>query len=425
MANTQAIVAVAIFLLSYGLIISDKIHRAVVSLTGAVAVIVLGILSQEEAVHGIDFNTIGLLVGMMIIVGITRRSGVFEYMAIKAAKASRGDPVKLLVLLTVITAVVSSMLDNVTAVLLIVPVTFSVADRLKVDCLPFLLAEVIGSNIGGTATLIGDPPNILIGGATHLGFLDFIVNLTPVIVVVLAVTVVIMVFMFRGRFKVAEEDKQKVMELDEIAAIKDYGILKKSLIVLALTLGGFFLHQFLQLESATIALAGAALLMLVTAEEPEDILLSVEWPTIFFFIGLFVLVESLVKVGVIGYIAQESLNITRGDLTLTAMLVLWLSGIASAFVDNIPFVTAMIPLLKSVGQLSGMPMDPLWWSLALGACLGGNGTLIGASANVVVAGLSAKYGKPISFIDFLKVGFPLMIVSLIICTGYIYVRYLI
>ncbi|NLU49093.1 MAG: ArsB/NhaD family transporter [Syntrophomonadaceae bacterium] len=418
-------VAVAIFLLSYGLIISDKIHRAVVSLTGAVAVIVLGILSQEEAVHGIDFNTIGLLVGMMIIVGITRRSGVFEYMAIKAAKASRGDPVKLLVLLTVITAVVSSMLDNVTAVLLIVPVTFSVADRLKVDCLPFLLAEVIGSNIGGTATLIGDPPNILIGGATHLGFLDFIVNLTPVIVVVLAVTVVIMVFMFRGGFKVAEEDKQKVMELDEIAAIKDYGILKKSLIVLALTLGGFFLHQFLQLESATIALAGAALLMLVTAEEPEDILLSVEWPTIFFFIGLFVLVESLVKVGVIGYIAQESLNITRGDLTLTAMLVLWLSGIASAFVDNIPFVTAMIPLLKSVGQLSGMPMDPLWWSLALGACLGGNGTLIGASANVVVAGLSAKYGKPISFIDFLKVGFPLMIVSLIICTGYIYVRYLI
>jgi len=424
-ANTQAIVAVAIFLLSYGLIISDKIHRAVVSLTGAVAVIVLGILSQEEAVHGIDFNTIGLLVGMMIIVGITRRSGVFEYMAIKAAKASRGDPVKLLVLLTVITAVVSSMLDNVTAVLLIVPVTFSVADRLKVDCLPFLLAEVIGSNIGGTATLIGDPPNILIGGATHLGFLDFIVNLTPVIVVVLPVTVVIMVFMFRGRFKVAEEDKQKVMELDEIAAIKDYGILKKSLIVLALTLGGFFLHQFLQLESATIALAGAALLMLVTAEEPEDILLSVEWPTIFFFIGLFVLVESLVKVGVIGYIAQESLNITRGDLTLTAMLVLWLSGIASAFVDNIPFVTAMIPLLKSVGQLSGMPMDPLWWSLALGACLGGNGTLIGASANVVVAGLSAKYGKPISFVDFLKVGFPLMIVSLIICTGYIYVRYLI
>lgn len=425
MANTQAIVAVAIFLLSYGLIISDKIHRAVVSLTGAVAVIVLGILSQEEAVHGIDFNTIGLLVGMMIIVGITRRSGVFEYMAIKAAKASRGDPVKILVLLTVITAVVSSMLDNVTTVLLIVPVTFSVADRLKVDCLPFLLAEVIGSNIGGTATLIGDPPNILIGGATHLGFLDFIVNLTPVIVVVLAVTVVIMVFMFRGGFKVAEEDKQKVMELDEIAAIKDYGILKKSLIVLALTLGGFFLHQFLQLESATIALAGAALLMLVTAEEPEDILLSVEWPTIFFFIGLFVLVESLVKVGVIGYIAQESLNITRGDLTLTAMLVLWLSGIASAFVDNIPFVTAMIPLLKSVGQLSGMPMDPLWWSLALGACLGGNGTLIGASANVVVAGLSAKYGKPISFIDFLKVGFPLMIVSLIICTGYIYVRYLI
>jgi len=423
-SNINVVIAVSIFLVAYGLIISEKIHRAIVSLSGAVLIIIFGVLTQEEAVNGIDFNTIGLLIGMMVIVGITRRSGVFEYMAIKASKASKGDPVKILVLLTLITAVLSAMLDNVTTVLLIVPVTFSVTDRLNVNPVPYLLCEVIGSNIGGTATLIGDPPNILIGGATHLGFMDFIINLTPVIVVVLAVTVVLMVLIFRKGLKVAESDRQKIMELDEKAAIKDYGILKKSLVVLAITLTGFFLHQYVHLESATIALAGAALLMLVTAEEPEDVLLSVEWPTIFFFVGLFILVESLVKVGVIGMIAEESLKLTHGDLTLTALLVLWLSGIASAFVDNIPFVTAMIPLLKSIGQLTGMPMDPLWWSLALGACLGGNGTIIGASANVVVAGISAKYGKPITFMQFMALGFPLMIVSLIISTVYVYLRYL-
>jgi len=412
-SNMNVVIAVSIFLVAYGLIISEKIHRAIVSLSGAVLIIIFGVLTQEEAVHGIDFNTIGLLIGMMIIVGITRRSGIFEYMSIKAAKASKGDPVKILVLLTLITAVLSAMLDNVTTVLLIVPVTFSVTDRLKVNPVPFLLCEVIGSNIGGTATLIGDPPNILIGGATHLGFMDFIVNLTPVIIIILVVTLVLMALIFRKGLVVAESDRQKVMELDEKAAIKDYGILKKSLVVLAITLIGFFLHQYVHLESATIALAGAALLMLVTAEEPEDVLLSVEWPTIFFFVGLFILVESLVKVGVIGTIAEESLKLTHGDLTLTALLVLWLSGIASAFVDNIPFVTAMIPLLKSIGQLTGMTMDPLWWSLSLGACLGGNGTIIGASANVVVAGISAKYGKPITFMQFMVLGFPLMIVSLI------------
>lgn len=424
MSNMNGIIAVAIFLVAYGLIISEKIHRTIVSLCGAALLILFGVLTQEEAVHGIDFNTIGLLVGMMIIVGITRRSGVFEYMAIKAAKASKGDPVKILVLLTLITAILSAMLDNVTTVLLIVPVTFSVTDRLQVNPIPYLLCEVIGSNIGGTATLIGDPPNILIGGATHLGFMDFIINLAPAIIIILAVTLVLMALIFRKGLVVHPSDREKVMELDEKAAIKDYGILKKSLVVLAITLVGFFLHQYLHLESATIALAGAALLMLVTAEEPEDILLSVEWPTIFFFVGLFILVESLVKVGVIGMIAEESLKLTHGDLTLTAMLVLWLSGIASAFVDNIPFVTAMIPLLKSIGQLTGMPMDPLWWSLALGACLGGNGTIIGASANVVVAGISAKYGKPITFMQFMALGFPLMIVSLIIATVYVYLRYL-
>ena len=423
--DTQVVGAVAIFLIAYALIISEKIHRAVVSLAGAVLVIVLGIMSQEQAVEGIDFNTIGLLVGMMIIVAITRRSGIFEYIAIKTAKISRGEPIRILVMLTLITGILSAFLDNVTTILLIVPVTFSITDRLKINPVPFLLAEVIGSNIGGTATLIGDPPNILIGSATHLGFNDFIINLAPVSFIILLVTVGILALMFRKGMKASEEDKQKIMELDDQSAIKDYGILKKAMAVLALTLLGFFLHQMLHLESATVALAGAVLLMLVTREEPEDVLLSVEWPTLFFFIGLFILVESLVQVGVIEDLARASLSLTEGNYVFTAMMVLWLSGIASAFVDNIPFVTAMIPLLKSIGQLTGMAMDPLWWSLALGACLGGNGTLIGASANVVMAGISEKRGVPITFMQFTKVGFPLMLLSLLIASVYVYWKYLI
>jgi Na+/H+ antiporter NhaD/arsenite permease-like protein len=254
--------------------------------------------------------------------------------------------------------------------------------------------------------------------------MDFIINLTPIIVIITPVILFMMVLMFRKGMKVDPADQLKIMELDEIAAIKDFAILKKSLIALAVTIGGFFLHQALGLESATVALFGAVFLMLITREDPEEILVTVEWPTLFFFIGLFILVESLVHTGVISFVAEESLKITQGDFRLTAMLILWFSGIASAFVDNIPFVTAMIPLLKDVGQLTGMPMDPLWWSLSLGACLGGNGTLIGASANVVVAGISEKRGVPITFMQFLKYGFPIMIVTLICSTIYIYIRYL-
>ncbi|MDR1616276.1 MAG: ArsB/NhaD family transporter [Syntrophomonadaceae bacterium] len=419
-----AIVAVVVFLLAYALIISEKIHRAVVSLAGTVIVIILGVINQEKAIEGVDFNTLGLLIGMMIIVGITRKSGAFEYLAIKSAKVSKGNPIKIMVMLGLITAILSAFLDNVTTVLLIVPVTFSVTERLKINPFPFLMTEVIASNVGGSATLIGDPPNILIGSATHLGFMDFIINLAPVIIIITPVVLFMMVLIFRKGMKVDPADQLKVMELDEMAAIKDAVILKKSLIALAVTISGFFLHQALGLESATVALSGAVLLMLITREEPEEILLAVEWPTLFFFIGLFVLVESLVHTGVIGLVAEESLKITQGDFRLTAMLILWFSGIASAFVDNIPFVTAMIPLLKDVGQLTGMPMDPLWWSLALGACLGGNGTLIGASANVVVAGISEKRGHPIMFVQFLKYGFPVMIVTLILSTAYIYIRYL-
>lgn len=424
MQGLDATIAVAVFLLAYGMIMAERLHRAVVSLAGAVVIILFGILTQEEAFAGIDWNTIGLLVGMMIIVNITRRSGIFEFLAIWAAKVSKGRPVMLLVLLTIITAFISAWLDNVTTVLLIVPVTFAITDQLKLNPMPFLICEVIGSNIGGTATLIGDPPNILIGSATHLGFNDFILNLAPAVLIIMPVIIALMVLIYGRSFQVDEADRQKIMIMNEWDAIRDWVILKRSLAVLALTILGFFLHQALHLESATIALAGAVLLMIVTREEPEDVLLTVEWPTLFFFMGLFVLVEGLVKTGVITTLARQALILTQGNFPLTAILILWVSAFASAIVDNIPFVAAMIPLLKDVGAMSGMPMDPLWWSLALGACLGGNGTLIGASANVVVAGIAERHGLKITFWGFTKIGMPLMIVSVIIATGYVYLRYL-
>ena len=424
MQGMDATIAVAVFVLAYGMIMAEKLHRAMVSLAGAVLIVLFGILTQEEAFAGIDWNTIGLLVGMMIIVGITRRSGIFEFLAIWAAKVSKGRPVMLLVLLTAITAFLSAFLDNVTTVLLIVPVTFAITDQLKLNPMPFLICEVIGSNIGGTATLIGDPPNILIGSATHLGFNDFIINLAPVVLIIMPVIISLMVLIYGRSFQVDEADQQKVMAMNEWDAIRDWVILKRSLAALALTILGFFLHQALHLESATIALAGAVLLMIVTREEPEDVLLSVEWPTLFFFMGLFVMVEGLVKTGVITNLAQQALVLTQGNFPLTAILILWVSAFASAIVDNIPFVAAMIPQLKDMGAISGMPMDPLWWSLALGACLGGNGTLIGASANVVVAGIAERNGFKITFWGFTKIGMPLMIVSVTIATGYIYLRYL-
>ncbi len=278
------VISVAIFLVAYALIMAEKLHRALISMAGAVFIILFGVLAQEEAFAAIDWNTIGLLIGMMIIVAVTRRSGVFEYVAIWAGRAAKGNPIMILALLTLITAFISAFLDNVTTVLLIVPVTFAICDRLNVNPVPFLISEVIGSNTGGTATLIGDPPNIIIGSATGLGFNDFILNLAPVALIITLVIMVLMAWIFRQDFQVTDEDKLKIMEMDEREAIRDWALLKRSLVVLALTIVGFFLHQILHLESATIALAGATLLMIVAKEEPEDILLSVEWPTLFFFI---------------------------------------------------------------------------------------------------------------------------------------------
>lgn len=415
--------AITVFIITYAFIIADKIHRTIVVWIGAVLIIVLGVINQEKAIEHIDFNTILLLVGMMMIVSITRKSGVFEYVSIKSAKLVKGEPVALMVVLALITAVASALLDNVTTVLLIVPVTYALTDHLEVSPLPFLLTEIIASNIGGTATLIGDPPNIMIGSATGLGFMDFIVNMAPPAIIILAVTIGLLVLIFKKDLIAGPGKAAEICEFNEVDSIRDWLLLKKSLFVLALTILGFLLHQSLHLESATVALAGAGLLMLITKSEPEKVFLSVEWPTIFFFAGLFILVGGLQENGVISLIAQKALQLTGDSVVMTGTFVLWMSAVASAFVDNIPFVATMIPLLQEIGQLSAMPMESLWWSLALGACLGGNGTLIGASANVIVAGMAERNGTPISFIKFLKIGFPLMVLSVLISNLYLYIRF--
>ena len=423
--NSQIIFASAVFLISYAVIISEKIHRAVVALFGAMVVIVGGVLHQEKAVEAVDFNTIGLLVGMMIIVGIARNSGVFEYLAVKAAKQSKGEPLAIMVSLSIITAVLSALLDNVTTVLLIVPVTFSIAKALEINPMPILFAEVMSSNIGGTATLIGDPPNIMIGSATGLGFMDFVINLTPIIIVIMVVTVFLLKLMYKKQLVAREDLKQNIMNLNPDDEIKDMVLLKKSLIVISLTIFGFLIHQYVNLESAAIALAGAALLLLLTGDEPEHALAAVEWPVIFFFAGLFILVGALEEVGVIEWFAKEALQLTGGALLPTGMLILWMSAIASAFVDNIPFVATMIPLIQDMGRLGGITdLTPLWWSLALGADLGGNGTIIGASANVVVVGMAEKRGIQWTFAGFMKTAFPLMIVSILFASVYLYFFYL-
>lgn len=416
--------SIVIFLLAYAMIIWEKINRMVVAMAGGLMMVLVGFLSQETAIKDdIDFNTIGLLVGMMILVAITRRTGVFEALAIWAAKVTKGQPLGLLGLLAIITAVASAFLDNVTTVLLIVPITLTLTAQLEVNPMPFLITEILASNIGGTATLIGDPPNIMIGSAVGLDFTAFIVNLAPVVIVIMAVTIALLLFWYRNDLNINEQNRNKLINLNPQEAIKDWALLKKCLAVLSLTIIGFMLHGMLNLESATIALTGAILLMLISRAEPEEVLQDVEWPTIFFFAGLFILVGGLKSTGVIRELAAWSLTITSGNVEQTGYLVLWLSAIASAFIDNIPFVATMIPMLQEMGQISGMNLDAIWWSLALGACLGGNGTLIGASANVIVAGIAEKNGYPISFRHFFKIAFPLMIVSIIISHVYLALRY--
>ena len=421
-------VAVVIFIAAYALIISEKVHRTIVGIFGAMLMILAGIISQETAIHHIDFNTLGLLMGMMIIVNITSETGLFNFLAIWSAKKVKAHPAKLLVALSLLTAVCSAFLDNVTTVLLTVPITFNIAAQLKVDVKPFLMAQIISSNIGGTATLVGDPPNIMIGSAVGLNFMDFIFNLSLPAVIIWIITVAILLLLYKSKLHTQVELQDKVMRLDEKSQITDSRLLKKCLFVLAVTMSLFVMHGSLHLETATAALTGAGLLLLITYSHNEamiaKILSKFEWLAIFFFAGLFVLVGALVETGVIKMLAAEAIEITNGSVEATAMIILWMSAIASAFIDNIPFVATMIPLIKDMGAMGLTNLEPMWWSLALGACLGGNGTLIGASANVVVASMAAQRGKPISFISFMKTAFPLMIFSIIISTIYVFIRYL-
>ena len=425
---TSTTIAVIIFVAAYALIISEKVHRTIVGIFGAMLMILFGIISQETAIHHIDFNTLGLLMGMMIIVNITSETGLFNFLAIWAAKKVKAKPVALLVALSTITAVCSALLDNVTTVLLTVPITFSITSQLKVDVKPYLMAQIISSNIGGTATLIGDPPNIMIGSAVGLSFMDFIQNMTLVSVAIFIVVQVVLVALYGSRLKTTPELQDKVMRLNAVSQIADKVLLKKCLAVIFFTITLFAMHGALGLETATAALTGAGLLLLITYTRNEamiaKVLSKVEWLAIFFFAGLFVLVGALVETGVIKAMAAEALAVTNGNVPMTAMLILWMSAIASAFIDNIPFVATLIPLIQDMGQMGLSNLEPMWWSLALGACLGGNGTLIGASANVVVASLAAQHGKQISFIGFMKVAFPVMILTIIMANIYIWIWHL-
>ena len=421
-------IAVVIFVAAYALIISEKVHRTIVGIVGAMLMILCGILSQEVAIHHIDFNTLGLLIGMMTIVNITAETGLFNFLAIWAAQRVKANPMKLLLALALLTAVCSALLDNVTTVLLTVPVTFSITSQLKVDVKPFLIAQILASNIGGTATLVGHPPNIMIGSAVGLSFLDFIIHLTLPAIIIFLVTVFLLEMIYGKSLHTTPELQEQVMKLNASKQISNKPLMKKCLVVLALTMSLFVAHSALGLESATAALSGAGLLLLITFTRDEEmiakVLSKVEWTAIFFFAGLFILVGGLVETGVIKWLAEEGIKITHGSVEGTAILILWMSAIASAFVDNIPFVATMIPLIKDMGAMGLSNLEPMWWSLALGACLGGNGTLIGASANVVVASMAAQHGRQISFIGFMKIAFPLMILSIIISTAYVYLRYL-
>jgi Na+/H+ antiporter NhaD/arsenite permease-like protein len=374
---------------------------------------------------------------MMIIVNIMKPTGIFEYIAIISAKVAEGQPFMIMAVFSVVTAVVSAFLDNITTVLLIVPVTLFICQVLELDVVPYLITETLASNIGGTATLIGDPPNIMIASKAQLDFMAFVYHLTPVIILVLIAYVITLKFIFGSRLKVKEELRLRVMAMDENAAIKDSALLKKSLAVLAITIVGFIAHGALHFEPATIGLFGAGLLLLVSGnKDPQHVLAEAEWSTLFFFIGLFIIIGGVVHVGLITWMSIKVLELTQGSIFGTTMVVMWFSAFASAFIDNIPYVATMNPLIIDMAKqlwpnLSGVELlhhpdlMPIWWSLALGACLGGNGTAIGASANVIVVGMAEKMGRPISFKQFMLYGMPLMIESIIICTLYVWLRYFI
>jgi Na+/H+ antiporter NhaD/arsenite permease-like protein len=428
-------IAAILFTFTYGVIMSEKINRAIVALLTASLMIVLGILNQANAIEGIDFNTIGLLIGMMVIVAITRQSGIFQYLAVWSAKKVNANPWGILVMISLVTAATSAFLDNVTTVLLVVPVALLITEELNVQPYPYLFAMIFSSNIGGTATLIGDPPNIMIGSATGLTFNDFAYHLTPVILIVMITTLLPIYLIWGKHLRATADARQKVMQFNEFEAIKNPRLLIQCLLVISMVILGFTFSKSLQLEAATIAIFGATVLLLLTnfghtsESQSKNILAAfneVEWITITFFIGLFIIVHGVDSTGLLKLIAEKMVAMTNGDLNATTIAVLWSSAILSAIIDNIPFVATMIPIIKTMAPNFGGQdgLLPIWWALALGACLGGNGTLIGASANLVVAGFAERAGQPIHFIRYTIVAFPIMLTSIFICTYYLEWRYL-
>jgi Na+/H+ antiporter NhaD/arsenite permease-like protein len=418
----DAWIAATIFVVAYALIALDRIDRTIVALLAGLAVVALGVVDQHDAFAAIDLNVIFLLAGMMVIASTLARTGFFEWLAVRSVRLSHGEPMRLLLILSLVTAVLSAFLDNVTTVLLTTPITLSVARRLSVSPAPYLISQILASNIGGTATLIGDPPNILIGSAAGLDFIDFLTNLAPVTVVVFLAFVVTMRVVFRSALQVPDDLREAALEQTEGATIVDRPLLIRSLFVVGLTMAGFLAHAAFGLEAATVAMLGATLLMLIGRLDPHEAFREVEWSTLFFFVGLFVLVEGIVHVGIVGGIAETVADVTAGDPGVTSLALLWFSAIASAIVDNIPYTASAIPVVERLVS-DGLPAQPLWWALALGACLGGNLTIVGASANVVAANLAARAGHPIRFFEFLRYGSIVVIESLLISSVYVWLRY--
>jgi Na+/H+ antiporter NhaD/arsenite permease-like protein len=414
--------AIVAFAVALAVIASERVDRTKVALAAMVFVLVSGTIDQHAAIEAVDWNTLGLLAGMMIMVKVTEPTGVYAWLAIRAGQLSKGRPFAVLLALAGTTAVLSAFLDNLTTILLVVPITFLLADALDVDAVPLIVAEVIVSNIGGTATLIGDPPNILIAGATDLPFTAFIVNLAPIVVVTFAVVVGGLYLAFRGPLQVSARARARVLELDPASAIENPDELKRTVPILVATIIAFFAHQALHLEPATVAMAGATAMLFASRQPLERSLASIEWPTLFFFVGLFVLVGALEETGAIDEIAQGIASLTDGDRSAELLGIAWTSALGSGIVDNIPFTAAMIPVVESLQ--GGTGDDAYWWALSLGACFGGNATLIAAAANVAAAGLASRAGRPIAFLYFMRIGVATTFVSMLLVTVYIALRYL-
>ena len=420
--DTNQIIAIVIFVVVMLAIMTEKLHRSLAAIVGAMVVLALHVMPFDAAMEHIDFNTLGVLLGMMLFVSVVKLSGVFEYLAIKSARIARGDPWKIMLLFVLLTAVLSAFLDNVTTVLLIGPMTLTVCKLLDVNPIPFFMTEILASNIGGTATLIGDPPNIMIGSAAGYSFFDFILYDAPAVAIILVAILGVFYALYGRKMNVDDEHKARIMELDEHAQIKNRRLLKQSVVMTALVVVGFMAHGALGLESCIIALGAAGIIMLISGESIEEALSNVEWTTLSFFAGLFVIVGALAETGVIGMLANGLIDATGGNVFITMLVLLIGSAVISSFLDNIPFVATMIPILLAM-ESTGMDVTPLWWAVSLGACLGGNGTLIGASANVVLSDISKKHGYEITFAKFFKTGFPIMLLTILIAGVYLVVRF--